>query len=63
MIRNFKNGNCKTLHKRSLKNWVPIAIMSVPDPFNEYHQMKHNSAITRQNQLKFSDQNPKQGFS
>ena len=38
-------------------------MMSVPDPFNEYHEMKHNSAITRQNQLEFWDQNAKQSFS
>ena len=31
-------------------------MMSVPDPFNEYHEMKHNSSITRQNQLEFWDQ-------
>ena len=42
---------------------VAIAMMSVPDPFSEYHEMKHNSAITRQNQLEFWDQNAKQGFS
>ena len=36
-------------------------MMSVPDPFNEYHEMKHNSAITCQNQLEFWDQNAKQG--
>ena len=63
IIRNVKDGNYKTLPKRCLKNWVAIAMMSVPDPFNEYHKMKHNSAITRQNQLKFWDQNAKQGFS
>ena len=40
-----------------------MAMMSVPDHFNEYHEMKHNSAITRQNQLEFWDQNAKQGFS
>ena len=45
------------------QKWVAIAMMSVPDPFNEYHEMKHNSAITRQNQLEFWDQNAKQGFS
>ena len=45
------------------QKWVAIAIMSVPDPFNEYHEMKHNSAITCQNQLEFWDQNAKQGFS
>ena len=53
----------KTLRKRSLKKWVAIAMMSVPDPFNEYHKMKHNSAITCQNQIEFWDQNAKQGFS
>ena len=30
--------------------------MSVPDPFNAYHEMKHNSLVTRQNQLEFWDQ-------
>ena len=29
---------------------------SVPGPFNGYHEMRHNSAITRQNQLKFWNQ-------
>ena len=38
-------------------------MMSVPDPFSEYHEMKHSSAITRHNQLEFWDQNAKQGFS
>ena len=38
-------------------------MMSVPDPFNENHEMKYNSAITYQNQLEFWDQNTKQGFS
>ena len=37
-------------------------MMSFPDPFNEYHEMKHNSAITRQNQLEFWDQNGKTRF-
>ena len=38
-------------------------MMSVPDPFNEYHEMKDNAAITRQNQLEFWHQNVKQSFS
>ena len=63
IIRNLKDGYYKTLRKRSLKKWVAIATMSVPDPFNEYHEMKDNSAITHQNQLEFWDQNAKQAFS
>ena len=31
-------------------------------PFNEYHEIRHNSAITRQNQLEFWNQKAKQGF-
>ena len=38
-------------------------MMSVPGPFNGYHEMKHNSAITRQNQLEFWNQKAEQGFS
>ena len=63
IIWNAKDENYNTLRKRSLKKWVAISMMSVPDPFNEYHEMKYNSAITRQNQLEFWDQNAKQGFS
>ena len=42
---------------------VVIAMMSVPGPFNGYHEMKHNSEITSQNQLEFWNQKAKQGFS
>ena len=38
-------------------------MISVPAPFNIYHEMKYNSAITSQNQLKFWNQKAKQGFS
>ena len=38
-------------------------MMSVPGPFNGYHEMKHNSAITSQNLLEFWNQKAKQGFS
>ena len=38
-------------------------MMSVPGHFSGYHEMKHNSAITRQNQLKFWNHKAKQGFS
>ena len=31
-------------------------MMSVPGPFNGYHEMKHNSAITCQNHLEFWNQ-------
>ena len=30
---------------------VVIAMMSVPGPFNGYHEMMHNLAVTRQNQF------------
>ena len=38
-------------------------MISVPGPSNIYHKMKYNSAITRQNQLKFWNQKAEQGFS
>ena len=33
--------------------------MSVPDPLNRYHEMKHKSAITPQNELEFWGQKVK----
>ena len=36
---------------------------SVPGHFNGCHEMKHDSAITPQNQLEFWKQKAKQGFS
>ena len=51
------------LRKRSLKKMGCHSDDVSPRPFNEYHEMKHDSAITRQNQLEFWDQNAKQGFS
>ena len=42
------------------KNWLYI---SVPGPFNGDHEMRHNSAVTRQNQLEFWNQKAKQIFS
>ena len=38
---------------------VVIAMMLVPGHFNAYHEMKHNSAITHQNQLEFWNQQSK----
>ena len=38
-------------------------MMSVPGPFNGDHEMSNNSAVTRQNQLKFWNQKAKQIFS
>ena len=38
-------------------------IMSAPDHFNGFHQMKHNSAITCQNQLELLHQKVKDDFS
>ena len=37
--------------------------MSVPGPFNGYHEMRHNSAVTYLNQLEFWKQKAKQIFS
>ena len=37
-------------------------MMSVKGPFSGYHEMKHNSAITPQNQLEFRKQKAKQGI-
>ena len=45
------------------KKLVVIAMMSVTGPFNRYHEMKHNWAITHQNHLEFWNQKAKQGFS
>ena len=38
-------------------------MMSVLGPFNGYHEIRHNSAVTRQNQLEFWNQKVKQIFS
>ena len=51
-FQNFKGKHYETLCKRYLKKLVVIAMMSVPGPFNGYHEMRHNSAVTRQNQPK-----------
>ena len=45
------------------KTLVVVAMMSVPGPFNGYHEMRHNSAVTHQNQLEFWNQKAKQIFS
>ena len=34
-----------------------------PRPLHGYHEMRHNSAVTRQNQLEFWNQKAKQIFS
>ena len=36
---------------------------SVPGPLNEFHKMRHNSAVTCQNQLEYLNQKAKQIFS
>ena len=38
-------------------------MMSVPGPFKGYHEMRHNSAVTYQNQLDFWKQKAKLIFS
>ena len=46
------------------KNWLPsLEMMSVLDTFNGYHKIKHDSAITYQNQLEFSEHRVKCDFS
>ena len=45
------------------KKMVVIAMKSVPSPLNGYHEMRHNSAVTYQNQLEFWNQKAKQIFS
>ena len=51
------------LCKKSLKNigcyWKNVG----PNPFNGFQEMKHNSAITCQNQLEFSGKKFKDDFS
>ena len=42
--------------KDLFKKMVVKVMMSVQYPFNRYREMKHNSAITRQNQLEFWDE-------
>ena len=42
------------------KKLVVIAMKSVPGPLNGYHKMRHNSAVTCQNQLEFWNQKAKQ---
>ena len=50
------------IKKRYAKNFIVIVMMLVPGPFNGYCEMKHNSAITCQNQLGFWNENAKQNF-
>ena len=38
-------------------------MMSVPGPFDGYHEMRNNSAVTHQNQLEFWNQKAKRIFS
>ena len=45
------------------KNLAVIMMTSVSGPFNGYHEMKHNSAVTRQNEMEFWNQKAKQDFS
>ena len=45
------------------KKLVVIAMTLVPDPMNGYHEMRHNTAISRQNQLELWNQKAKQIFS
>ena len=46
-----------------MKIIVAIVIMSVPDPFNLFHEIKHNSAIAYQIQLEILDWKVQADFS
>ena len=46
-----------------MEKLVVIVIISIPDPFNEFHKNEHNSAITCQSHLEFWDQKVKDDFS
>ena len=64
IIWNFKGASYETLCKRCLKKiGCHRDLVSVLDPFNGYHEMRHNSAVARQNQLEFWNQKEKQIFS
>ena len=70
-IGKYLSESSKTLKAKTTRHYakdlrkklVVIAMMSVPGPFNRYHEMRHNSAITRQNQLEFWNQQAKQIYS
>ena len=48
--------------KKIFEEMAVTVMISVPDPFNGYHEMKHNSAVTCQNQLEFLNQKVKHDF-
>ena len=57
-------GKIKKKHfaKDLWKNLVVIVMMLVPGSFNGYREMKHNSAITCQNQLRFWNEKATEDF-
>ena len=66
LSKSFETLKAETTRHYAKHFWeklVAIVMMSVPGPFNGYHEMKHNSAIICQNQLEFWNQRAKQGFS
>ena len=66
MSESLETLKAKTTRRYSediLKKLVVFAMMSVSGPFNGDHEMRHNSAVTRQNQLQFWNQKGKQIFS
>ena len=65
-FKSFETLKTETTRHYAKDLWrklVVIAMMSVPGPFNGYHETSHNSAIARQNQLEFWNQKAKQIFS
>ena len=64
--KSFETSKAETTRHYAKHFWeklVVIVMMSVPGPFNGYHEMKHNPSIICQNQLEFWNQRAKQGFS
>ena len=52
----YKSFETQDITLKVFEKLVAIVILSVPDPCNGFHDMKHNSAIACQNQLEFLDQ-------
>ena len=66
LFESFETLKVKTTRhyaKDIRKKLVVIVMMLVPGPFNGYHEMKYNSAVTGQNQMEFWNQKARQIFS
>ena len=65
LFKSFDTLKAETKRHYAKDLWKKIDCFSddVGPSFNGYHEVKHNSVITRQNQLEFWNQKAKQGFS